>query len=94
MEEERRFEEQKKALEERAERLRRLSFNVKSGEVNDDIEHVPAYLRRGQQSTTSEPQQDNDKTLSGTSVGYNHPQQGGTASVQTLNTFLEGKKPD
>ncbi len=94
LEEERRFEEQKKALEERAERLRRLSFNVKSGETSDDLENVPAYLRRsGAKPENAEPKED-DKTLSGYSVGYNSSEPGGTASVQSINTFLDGKKPD
>ncbi len=90
-EEQRQFEEQKRALEERAERLRRLSFNVKSGEANDDVENVPAYMRRTKADGTPE----DEKTLSGYGVGYNNPeQQGGPAAVQTINTFLDGKKPD
>lgn len=95
LEEERRFEEQKKALEERAERLRRLSFNVKSGETSEDLENVPAYLRRsGQKADAPDPKED-DRTLSGYSVGFNSQDgQGGKASVQSINTFLDGKKPD
>lgn len=95
LEEERRFEEQKKALEERAERLRRLSFNVKSGETSEDIENVPAYMRRNSPKADSMEQLEDDKTMSGYTVGFNNPeQQGGTASVQSINTFLDGKKPD
>lgn len=41
IDEQRRFNEQKKALEERADRLRRMSFNIK-GEDNE----TPAYMRR------------------------------------------------
>ncbi len=94
LEEERRFEEQKKALEERAERLRRLSFNVKSGETSEDIENVPAYMRRNNPKADPTEEGDDDKTMSGYSVGYNNGEQGGTASVQSINTFLDGKKPD
>lgn len=92
-EEQRQFEEQKRALEERAERLRRLSFNVKSGETSDDVENVPAYMRRNNPNADG-TQSDDEKTLSGYGVGYNNPEQGGPASVQTINTFLDGKKPD
>ena len=66
IEEKQRFEEQKRALEDRAERLRRMSFNIKGSESNDEMEAVPAYMRK------------------------NNPQ----AAIQTINTFLDGKKPD
>jgi len=94
MDEDRRFEEQKRALEERAERLRRLSFNVKGGETNDEMESVPAYMRR-QTPLGKDGQSSSDTAYSGYSVGLN-PEQGGQgqAQIQTLNTFLEGKKPD
>lgn len=95
LEEKRRFEEQKRQLEERAERLRNLSFNVRSNEnvSADDIENVPAYMRK-------EMKLDNtitsaDKFYSGYTVGMkqqsNEPNQ---ASINTINTFLDGKKPD
>jgi hypothetical protein len=32
--------------------------------------------------------------LSGMSIGMNEGQQGKQASIQTINTFLDGKKPD
>ncbi len=90
MEEDRRFEEQKRALEERAERLRRLSFNVKATEGSDDMEAVPAYMRR---AVNMQPEQASsaDTGFSGYSIGADG--KGGTG-IQTLNTFLEGKKPD
>lgn len=43
-EEQRRFEEQKKALEDRAAQLRRMSFNM-NADMNE-VENVPAYQRR------------------------------------------------
>ncbi|PZF72342.1 cell division protein FtsZ [Taibaiella soli] len=93
LEEKRRFEDQKRALEERAERLRKMSFNVKGTESNDEMENVPAYVRRNM---------DVDNGLasastfySGYTVGMNEPKPNNNeASIQTLNTFLEGKKPD
>ncbi len=93
MEEKRRFEEQKRALEERAERLRRLSFNIKGGEGTDDLENVPAYMRRNVDLPNGGGSTDNSY-LSGYSVGVNDGQQGKQASIQTINTFLDGKKPD
>lgn len=93
MEERKRFEEQKRALEERAERLRRLSFNIKGGEGADDMENVPAYMRRNVDLPQGGGSQDTSY-LSGMSIGLNEGQQGKQASIQTINTFLDGKKPD
>lgn len=93
MEEKRRFEEQKRALEERAERLRRMSFNIKNGEGADDIENVPAYMRRNVQIDGGTPSA-NENYYSGYSIGINDQQQNNQAAIQTINTFLDGKKPD
>ena len=93
LEEKRRFEEQKKALEDRAERLRRMSFNIKGTESSDEMEAVPAYMRKNMkldnQATSS------DSFYSGYSVGMNNEEQNNPqASIQTINTFLDGNKPD
>ncbi len=92
LEEKRRFEEQKRALEERAERLRRMSFNIKNSESTDDVENVPAYVRKNVNLDNSVASA--DKFLSGYSVGVNDQQNNAQASIQTINTFLDGKKPD
>lgn len=92
IEEKRRFEEQKRALEERAERLRRMSFNIKTNESADDVENVPAYVRRNMQIDNGVAS--SDTFYSGYSVGVNDQQNGTQASIQTINTFLDGKKPD
>jgi cell division protein FtsZ len=94
MEEKRRFEEQKRALEERAERLRRMSFNIKGGEGNDDLENVPAYVRRNMNISNDTPPSATDTYYSGYTVGFNQDQNNQQASIQTINTFLDGKKPD
>ena len=93
LEERKRFEDQKRALEERAERLRRLSFNIKGSEGTDDMENVPAYMRRNVDLPQSGGSQDSSY-LSGMSIGVNDGQQGKQATIQTINTFLDGKKPD
>ncbi len=91
--EQRAFEAQKAALEERAERLRRLSFNAKGGS-SDDIENVPAYLRRSAPSE-EETEGKDGKSYSGYTVGFGDAKNGdGTANLNSINTFLEGKKPD
>lgn len=95
LEEKRRFEEQKRQLEERAERLRNLSFNVKSSEPIDatDIENVPAYLRK--EMNLEQGVNSADKFYSGYTVGVtNNGDEKAQASINTINTFLDGKKPD
>ncbi len=92
IEERRRFEEQKRALEDRAERLRRMSFNIKGTESNDEMEAVPAYMRKNlkldNQVASSDPY------YSGYSIGRNDNKDNQQSAIQTINTFLDGKKPD
>jgi cell division protein FtsZ len=85
IEEKRRFEEQKRALEDRAERLRRMSFNIKSTESSDEIENVPAYMRKNVQLDNGSSASNH---YSGYSVGNNN------GNINTINTFLDGNKPD
>lgn len=92
IEEKRIFEEQKRALEERAERLRRMSFDVKANEHKDDMD-VPAYVRKNiriDDNTVAS----SDTFYSGYSVGVNDKDKEGKADIQSINTFLQGKKPD
>ena len=85
IEEKRRFEEQKRALEDRAERLRRMSFNIKSSDSTDEIENVPAYMRKNVQL-------DNGSSASNHYSGYTVGNNNG--NINTINTFLDGNKPD
>ena len=92
IEEKRRFEEQKRALEDRAERLRRMSFNIKGAESNDDMENVPAYMRKNMKLDNGGGS--SDSYYSGYSVGMNDNPNNPQAAIQTINTFLDGKRPD
>ncbi|RYZ23494.1 MAG: cell division protein FtsZ, partial [Sphingobacteriales bacterium] len=88
LEEQRRFEEQKKALEDRADRLRRMSFNINGTEASE-VENVPAYMRR--QTNLDNTVNSNENFLSGYSV---NDKDGKKGNISTINTFLDGKKPD
>jgi cell division protein FtsZ len=92
IEEKRRFEEQKKALEDRAERLRRMSFNIKGTESSDEMEAVPAYMRKNLKLDNQVAS--SDSYYSGYTIGSNDPKNHSQAGIQTVNTFLDGKKPD
>jgi cell division protein FtsZ len=89
VEEQRRFEEQKRALEERADRLRRMSFNIQGNENAQEVENVPAYVRR--QTNLDNTMNSSDNFLSGYSINADNGKQG---NISTINTFLDGKKPD
>lgn len=88
MEERRRFEEQKKALEDRAERLRRMSYNISGTDNSEIVENIPAYQRR---QINLDSDNKDDAYLSGYSVSSTDNQQ---SKINTINTFLDGKKPD
>lgn len=90
IEEKNRFEAQKKALEERAERLRNMSFNIHGRENNNEIDSVPAFMR--QNKDLKKTDHSSDSYLSGYSVGENKKDHNGP--ISSVNTFLDGKKPD
>ena len=92
LEERRIFEEQKRSLEERAERLRRMSFDIKTSDNKDDLDNVPAYVRKN--IKIDDTVASADTFYSGYSVGVNDNNKEGKADIQSINTFLQGKKPD
>lgn len=87
LEERNRFEEQKKILEERAERLRRMSFNF-HGNNAEEIENVPAYMRRN--NNTDETIDESSKPF----LSSYRVDERGNGNISTINTFLDGNKPD
>jgi cell division protein FtsZ len=83
-------EEQKRIAAERIARLRNISFNVKSMENHQELETVPAYIRRD--VSLDNPQGSREPAYSGYTV--NQKPDGKQTEISTINTFLEGKKPD
>ncbi|MBE2289089.1 MAG: cell division protein FtsZ [Chitinophagaceae bacterium] len=91
IEEKRRFEEQKRAFEDRAARLRSLSMNIRGGNDNsDEIESVPAYMRKNVNIENAPAS--SDSFYSGYTVGKTGTND--QAGINTINTFLDGRKPD
>ncbi|MCH5714706.1 cell division protein FtsZ [Niabella hibiscisoli] len=74
---------------ERIQKLRNLSFNVNSNDPTDEFENVPAYIRRNMElkNNTSHIESYYSK-FEISSDDQNHGQ------INTINTFLDGKKPD
>jgi cell division protein FtsZ len=82
-------EEQKRKAAERLQKLRNLSFNVNAADPNNEFESVPAYIRRNMElfnNTTSVENFYSNYTVK--------PDGNNGARISTINTFLDGKKPD
>jgi cell division protein FtsZ len=90
IEEKRRFEEQKRALEDRAARLRSMSMNIRGNESSDHIEDIPAYVRKNM--AIENPIVSGDSIYSDVTVGKYGDN--GPAGIRTENTFLNSKRPD
>jgi len=83
-------EEQKRKAAERLHKLRNLSFNFNSADPNNEFENVPAYIRRNMELYGN--------SYSAVENFYSHYEikkdDNDQAQISTINTFLDGKKPD
>jgi len=70
-------------------KLRNLSFNINAADPNNEFETVPAYLRRNMELHNSIA--DVESFYSNYTVKSDENNQ---AEIGTINTFLDGKKPD
>ncbi len=70
-------------------KLRNLSFNINAADPNNEFETVPAYLRRNMELHNSIA--DVESFYSNYTVKSDDNNQ---AEISTINTFLDGKKPD
>ena len=81
--------EQKRKAAERLHKLRNLSFNVNAADPNNEFETVPAYIRRNMELYNSSSQIESFYSSYEVKSDQNNQ-----AQISTINTFLEGKKPD
>ncbi len=79
----------KRRAMERISKLRNLSFNINAADPNNEFETVPAYLRRNMEIHNQIA--DVESFYSNYTVKTNENNQ---AEISTINTFLDGKKPD
>ena len=83
-------EEQKRRAAERIQRLRNLSFNTNVADPNNEFDAVPAYIRRNMELFGS--------TLTSVENFYSKytvsKDENNQTQISTINTFLDGKKPD
>ena len=79
----------KRRAMDRIAKLRNLSFNVNASDPNNEFESVPAYLRRNMELHNSIANVESFYTNYTVKSDKDNK-----AEIGTLNTFLEGKKPD
>jgi cell division protein FtsZ len=83
-------EDQKRKAAERLHKLRNLSFNANTADPNNEYENVPAYIRRNLHL--------HHTSLTSVEKFYSHytvkTDENNQVQISTINTFLEGKKPD
>ena len=83
------MDEQRRKAAERLQKLRNLSFNVNAQDSGNEFEAVPAYMRRNMELYNTVNSIEN--FYSSYTV---KPSEDNKAEISTINTFLEGKKPD
>ena len=83
-------EDQKRRAAERIQKLRKLSFNMNTSDPNNEFESVPAYIRRNMDLFGN--------TLTSVENFYSKytvkADENSDGKISSLNTFLDGKKPD
>jgi cell division protein FtsZ len=83
-------EEQKRRAAERLHKLRNLSFNVNSADPNNEFENVPAYIRRNMELYGN-----SFSTVENFYSSYEvRKDENNNTQISTINTFLDGNKPD
>ena len=82
-------EELRRRAMDRIAKLRNLSFNINAADPNNEFETVPAYLRRNMELHNSIA--DVESFYSNYTVKSDENNQ---AEISTINTFLDGKRPD
>ena len=83
--------EKKNRAAERMAKLRNLSFNISNTEVNSEFDNVPAYVRRNMELYGNNINNGAENYYSKITVKKDGSSD---SNLSTLNTFLDGKKPD
>ncbi|HYH16462.1 MAG TPA: cell division protein FtsZ [Flavisolibacter sp.] len=81
-------EEEKRKAAERLQKLRNLSFNINAADPNNELESVPAYIRRNMELHNGTASVENFYS------NYSVKAENNNVHISTINTFLDGKKPD
>ncbi|MHA4808585.1 cell division protein FtsZ [Flavitalea flava] len=79
----------KRRAAERINKLRNLSFNINSADPNNEFETVPAYIRRNLELYNTISNVENFYSSYEVKTDENN-----NTEISTINTFLDGKRPD
>lgn len=82
---------QKRRAAERIQKLRNLSFDVNSNDPNSELDSVPAYVRRKLENLKQGNNSTAEEYYSKITVDKTEENK---INLSTLNSFLDGKKPD
>ena len=82
-------EELKRRAADRINKLRNLSFNINAADPNNEFETVPAYIRRNLELYNTISNVENFYSNYEVRTDNNN-----NSEISTINTFLDGKKPD
>ena len=74
---------------ERINKLRNLSFNMNAADPNNEFETVPAYIRRNLELYNTVTSVESFYSQYEVKSDKNSP-----GEISTINSFLDGKKPD
>jgi len=85
------IEDQKRRAAERIQKLRNLSFNMNGADANNEFETVPAYIRRNMELFGNNKMASAENFYSKYTV---KPDEENKGALSSINTFLDGKKPD
>lgn len=81
---------QKRKAQERIQKLRNLSFNMNNADASTEFDSVPAYIRRNMELFGN--------TLTSVENFYSKytvkPDENDKGKISSINTFMDGKKPD
>ncbi len=80
--------EQKRRAQERIQKLRNLSFNINSADASSEFDSVPAYVRKNMEQSGNASI---ENFYSKYTVKSDENDKG---QISSINTFLDGKKPD
>ena len=84
-------EDQKRRAQERIQKLRNLSFNMSNADTASEFETVPAYIRRNMELFGTSLTSSAENFYSKYTV---KPDENDKGQISSINTFLDGKKPD
>ena len=82
-------EEPKRRAADRINKLRNLSFNINAADPNNEFETVPAYIRRNLELYNTISNVENFYSNYEVKTDDNN-----NTEISTINTFLDGKRPD